>query len=108
MALFPHIDLEGGTRVTELASKLGVTKQAVGQLVDDLQAYGWVERRPDPDDGRAKRVHFTEHGKASMLDGLQHLRSVEKQLTRALGKPVLTSLHDALLKLHDLLEAQQG
>lgn len=108
MALFPHIDLREGTRVTELAAKLGITKQAVGQLVDDLEAYGWMERRPDPDDGRAKRVHFTEHGKASMLDGLDHLQQIERELVRAVGKPVMASLHAALLELHDHLDPPES
>ncbi|MCA9591617.1 MAG: winged helix DNA-binding protein, partial [Myxococcales bacterium] len=67
MALFPHVDLEHGTRLTTLADKLGVSKQAVAQLVDDLEAMGVMARVPDPDDGRAKRVVFTDKGRAAML-----------------------------------------
>src|SRR5690554_6519557 len=48
-ALLPHIDL-AGTRLTTLAERVGVTKQAVGQLLDDLEAYGVIERVPDPED----------------------------------------------------------
>src|SRR5215471_3209929 len=51
-ALLPHIDL-GGTRVSDLAHRLGVSKQAVSELIDDLEAAGVVERLPDPDDARA-------------------------------------------------------
>src|SRR4051812_48836474 len=51
--LFPHLDLEG-TRVTDLAERLGVTKQAVSQLVDDLEAMDILERVVDPDDARGR------------------------------------------------------
>ena len=102
MALFPHIALEG-TRPSELARRLGVSKQAVGQLVDELQAMGVVERRPDPDDRRAKRVAFTHRGLSSLLDGLAHLRAVEAELAAAVGRDTMEQLHRALLALHDHL-----
>src|SRR5688572_1477271 len=44
--LFPHIDLQG-TRITDLAERLGVTKQAVSQLVDDLEQLGILARTSD-------------------------------------------------------------
>lgn len=104
MSLFPHIALDEGTRITELAGKLGVSKQAVGQLVDDLEGMGIVQRAADPADGRAKRVLFTPAGRQSMLDGLTHLRRIERQLARSIGKDVMQSLHDALLVLDDHLD----
>lgn len=103
VALFPHIALEG-TRSSELARRLGVSKQAVGQLVAELEAMGVVERRPDPDDGRAKRVCFTDRGMRSLLNGLDHLRGVEEELAAAVGAETMASLHDALVKLHDHLD----
>ena len=56
-ALFPHIDLSG-TRQTALARRMGVSKQAVGQLVSELEQMGALERVPDPSDGRARLVRF--------------------------------------------------
>jgi len=106
MTLFPHIALEG-TRPSELARKLGITKQAVGQLVGELEAMGVDERQPDPDDGRAKRVVFTEQGLQSILEGLRHLRRVEAELAKAIGKDTMASLHDALLALHDHLDTEE-
>lgn len=103
LALFAHIDLESGTRMTDLADKLGITKQAVSQLVDDLEQMGSLARIADANDGRAKRVIFTRTGKATMLEGLAHLKAVEQQLSRALGKDVMASLRQALLVLHDHL-----
>src|SRR5438270_11986341 len=60
-SLLPHIDLDG-TRQTEIARRAGVSKQAVGQLVDELVAVGMLARAPDPDDGRAHLVRFTDAG----------------------------------------------
>ena len=102
MSLFPHIDLDG-TRPSELARRLGISKQAVGQLVDDLAAMGVVERRPDPADRRAILVAFTEAGRASILKGLAHLRQVEDELGQAVGKKHMRALREALLALHDHL-----
>ena len=70
--VLPHIDLEG-TRLTELARRLGVSKQAAGQIVDELEEFGMLERIADPQDARAKLVRFSKKGQAAMLDGCGHL-----------------------------------
>src|SRR4029079_16603322 len=53
-ALFPHLDFDG-IRLTDLAARVGVTKQAIGQLVDDLAALGMVGRIPPPGRKHAPR-----------------------------------------------------
>jgi hypothetical protein len=57
-ALFPHLDFDG-IRLTDLAARVGVTKQAVGQLVDELAALGVVERIDDPPSGSASLAGAT-------------------------------------------------
>ena len=94
-ALFPHIDLEG-TRLTDLASRLGVTKQAAGQLVDELVEMGMLERAPDPADARAKLVRFTRRGKAGILDGIAVLKELEAELEELVGASRMRTLHDVL------------
>ena len=54
-SLLPHLDWDG-TRITDLAQRMGVTKQAASQLVQDMVRLGMLELRPDPSDGRARRV----------------------------------------------------
>jgi len=103
-ALFPHIDL-GGTRITEVARRMGITKQAVSQLVADLEAMGTLERVPDPADGRARLVRFTAAGRAGLLDGLGVLGEVASSYEDALGADGLATLHDLLTKL--LAEAER-
>lgn len=103
LRLFPFIALEG-TRLTDLATRLGVTKQAVSQLVADLEALGVLEKRPDPLDGRARLITFSERGREGLLHGLGLLAEVEGELRDALGDATLDALHEALLALHDHLE----
>ncbi len=94
-SLLPHIDLEG-TRLTDLASRLGVTKQAAGQLVDELVVMGMLERVADPTDARAKLVRFSKRGKAALLDGLGVLREIEEEIRAKLGDATMRVLHSAL------------
>ncbi|MZD10000.1 MarR family transcriptional regulator [Streptomyces sp. SID5785] len=54
----------GDATVTDVATHLGVTKQAASQLVDELERKGYVERRPHPGDARARLVVLTESGRA--------------------------------------------
>lgn len=82
--LAPHLDLEG-SRITEVAARAGISKQAVGQLVDELEALGYVERVADPRDARARLVVYTPKGRAAMGDGLRALAGVEARLGPALG-----------------------
>jgi DNA-binding MarR family transcriptional regulator len=95
-SLLPHIDLDG-TRITDLAERLGVTKQAASQLVDDLEAVGVLAREPDPDDARARRVVFTPLGRQGLLEGLQLLRDMEHELARAIGNDGMGHLRQALV-----------
>ena len=66
LALFRALDLSG-TRLTDLAARAGMTKQAMAEIVDKAAAAGLVDRHPDPADGRAKMVRLTAHGHR-MLD----------------------------------------
>jgi DNA-binding MarR family transcriptional regulator len=103
-ALFPHID-RGGTRITDLAKRIGITKQAVSQLVDDLEKIGVVERVADPDDQRARRVVFTERGKRGLLDGLAILASLEDDLRDAIGADRVDALRESLVAILAMLES---
>ncbi len=94
-ALFPHIELEG-TRITDLAERVGVSKQAISQLVDDLERAGVVERVDDPDDARARRVVFTAQGKAGLFEGLEVLWKLEAELAAKVGREKMKALAKTL------------
>jgi DNA-binding MarR family transcriptional regulator len=101
-SLFPHIALEG-TRITELADRLGITKQAVSKLVDDLEAVGVLTREPDPEDARARRVQFTKRGKEGFFEGLTVLRGLEQELAGWVGNKRMKQLRTTLLTIQDRL-----
>jgi DNA-binding MarR family transcriptional regulator len=59
-----YLHREDGLMQVDLAKLLGTGKVAVGGLVERLEKSGWVERRPDPRDGRSNRVYLTKKGRA--------------------------------------------
>ena len=69
-----HLSL-AGDRLTELAARAGMSKQAMASLVDQCEAWGLVARFPDPHDGRARTVCFTALG----LDWVQAFRHAVQQ-----------------------------
>ena len=101
-ALFPHLNADG-VRGADLAKKLGVTKQAVSQLVTELEEWGVVEQIADPQDGRAKLVRFTKKGEQALLQGLAVLGELTTELTDKIGKRRMQELHTALLALEKAL-----
>ena len=101
-ALYPHIAVGDGTRPSELAAALGITPQAIAQLVADLEAMGVVERVPDPDDGRARRVRFTEAGQQDILDGFQILAGIEADVAARMGEADVAELKRLLDRLEEV------
>jgi DNA-binding MarR family transcriptional regulator len=104
-ALFPHLDLEG-TRQSELARRLGVSKQAVHQLVSELEEMGVLERVPDPHDRRATRVRFGRTRGRTLLDGLAVLGELERDLARDVGVERMRALHETLAALDAWLDSR--
>lgn len=81
-----QLELEDGLRLTEMAARAGITVQSMGELVDDLQAKGYLERRPDPGDRRAKRIHLTERGRLNARVAKRATADVEAHLAELLGQ----------------------
>jgi DNA-binding MarR family transcriptional regulator len=73
-----HLSVSG-SRLTDLAASAGMTKQAMGDLVNQCEAWGLVTREPDPYDKRARRVVFT-------ASGLLWLEAFERAVARAEGE----------------------
>src|ERR1043165_4194050 len=93
--LFPHIAFDG-IRMTEIAKRLEVTKQAIGPLVDDLVAAGMVERIADPSDQRAKLIRWTRQGRRALEHGLGVLAQLERDIAATVGPARMASLADTL------------
>ncbi len=81
-----------GARLTELAQRAGVTKQAMGKLVDQCEAWGLVERAPDAHDARARRIVFTAIGLSWLRAYRQAVTQTQAELRTAVGAEVATVL----------------
>jgi DNA-binding MarR family transcriptional regulator len=99
-----HLDYEG-TRLTDLAERSRSTKQAVGELVDLLVERGYVERRPDPRDGRAKLVVPTARGREAKDAARRCLAEIDAEWTERLGEARMGALRGMLAELQEPVEA---
>ncbi len=84
-----HLALQG-SRLTELALRAGVSKQAMGKLVDQCEAWGLVTRSPDAQDARARRVEFTPVGLNWLQAFQEAVLQTEDELRAAVGIEVAT------------------
>ena len=75
-----HLIRFDGCNQTQLAEELDIGKVALGGLLDRLEARRWIERRPDPDDRRAKRVFLTETGRPLITEMQERARLVHRQM----------------------------
>ena len=93
--VFGNIDPEG-TRLTELATRARMTKQSVGEVATDLEQRGYVERVPDPSDGRAKIIRLTERGHKAQALGFELIADIEREWGERIGEERVAVLRDAL------------
>ena len=84
-----HLAL-GGDRLTDLAEKAGMTKQAMADLVAQCEAWGLVTREVDPHDARAKRVRFTEAGLAWLQAFHSAVTQAEAEFRQEVGEDIAT------------------
>ncbi|MCW2311051.1 MarR family winged helix-turn-helix transcriptional regulator [Rhodoferax antarcticus] len=84
-----HLALDG-SRLTDLAQRAGVSKQAMGKLVDQCEAWGLVQRQSDAQDARARRVVFTATGLAWLQAFEEAVTQTEAELRAAVGTEVAT------------------
>jgi DNA-binding MarR family transcriptional regulator len=100
--LLPHLTRDG-IRPTELARRIDVSKQAVGQSLADLASRGFVELVPDPADGRGHLVRLTPSGEAAYGHGRSVLAFYEAALGDRVGRARLTTLRASLAQVLGVL-----
>lgn len=103
--LFPYIEL-AGSRITDIAQRAGVSKQAVAPLVAELVEWGALERVADPRDGRARLIRFAvdPDGTHAIVKGLAVLGALEAELAAAVGEEAWAALHGTLTALMPTLD----
>jgi DNA-binding MarR family transcriptional regulator len=97
----------GGSRLTDLAEQAGITKQSAGFLVDQLERSGYVERVPDPADGRARLVRIAERGARSVEASRGIVAEVEAEWTAHLGRRRMEQLREILTDLRAITDPWQ-
>lgn len=93
-----------GTRLTDLAEQGRVTKQTAGALVDQLERAGYVTRRADPTDARARLVTLSEKGVALCRVVSDEVARIEHQWREHLGTRSFDALRAALLSLREITD----
>ena len=93
------ITTEPPTSQLALAQRLGIDKTQMTYVVDQLEAGGYVERRPDPRDRRVRQVHPTESGQSLLSSARVALRAVEGHLMRHLSADEQTRLRELLARV---------
>ena len=93
-----------GIRVTDLAEQAGVTKQTAGALVDELAANGYVTRRPDPADARARLVVLTDRGEKLCATAAAEIAKDRGRMASHLGANAYDELRAALVSLREITD----
>ena len=91
-----------GARPTELAARLRISKQALNYLLGELERLDYLERRPDPDDLRSKRVALTPRGIAAINVIREAVDATEATWAQQLGPKHFAQLRNLLLKINQL------
>jgi len=96
--VFGNIEPDG-MRLTELAERAGMTKQAVGEAVSDLEGLGYVERAADPSDGRAKIIRLTALGAAAQRTAFEIIGAIEQEWAARYGAERVRAMRSLLIEI---------
>lgn len=94
-SLLANLEFEGSS-VTDIADRAGMTKQAMGLLVAELEQLGYIARTPDEKDKRAHTITPTKSGKKLMADTLQIVDEIEERYSNILGDQTMNGLRTGL------------
>jgi DNA-binding MarR family transcriptional regulator len=102
-----------GSRPSELATRLRMSKQALNYLLGELERLGYLERRPDPDDQRARRIALTTRGIAAVSLIREAVAEVEAAWSQQLGEDRFAQFRQLLVELnglcwYDVFDGQSG
>jgi DNA-binding MarR family transcriptional regulator len=90
---------EAPLSTSALAARLDITKQGAAQIVEDMTGRGYLERRPDPADGRARLLFLSSRGQAALAEARRFHHVYEASLSKRHGRAAVTSLRDLLTSM---------
>ncbi len=91
-----------GQRPSDLAARMKVTKQALNYLLGDLERLGYLERHPDPDDGRYRRIALTDRGRELVPIIRGAVSETERDWAASLGEARFVQLRELLADLNEI------
>jgi DNA-binding MarR family transcriptional regulator len=86
-------------RPSQLAERLGITNQGAFKVLEEMQSRGYVERAPDPDDGRATLIRLARRGRDALASARRFHRRYERRLAAEIGKNQAKELRRLLERL---------
>ena len=95
-----------GARPSELAARLGISKQALNYLLRELERLGYLERLPDPDDLRGKRIFVTPRGNAAIEVIRAAVTELEGEWAEQLGARRFAQFRSVLIELNELVRPE--
>lgn len=93
---FHLIASHGGATGVELADHLGVSRQAAGQMVDELERLAYVTRQPDPTDARLRRVILTDRGREAVAASIQLWTEQQRAWEHLIGAEAMAAVRSGL------------
>jgi DNA-binding MarR family transcriptional regulator len=105
--LLGNLDTEG-TRIGAIARRMGTTRQAASQLLNEVTARGFVVREDDPEDRRGVVVRFTPRGRRMLEEAVEVMTEIEGEYEQVLGAKDYARLKALLRKLVDGIDPQGG
>ena len=106
-AVFANID-DAGTRPSDLAQRAGMTRPSMTELIADLEAKGYVTRRPAKEDARSRVVLLTRRGFKHRHDAREIITEMERMYAKRLGRSQLASLRESLARIESFGEPEPG
>ena len=92
-----------GARPSELAARLRISKQALNYQLGQLERLGYLERRPDPDDMRSKRIVLTRRAESAVPVIREAVAELETDWAQQLGPERFSRLRELLIELNQLI-----
>jgi DNA-binding MarR family transcriptional regulator len=107
MQIFGNVRM-GGIRLTELADRAQLSLAATSELVNDLEEMGYLIRRQDPADGRAKLIGLTKRGRDAMTSAAGRVADIERRWSKVVGAKDFAQMCRTMQHLLDELDPKES
>jgi DNA-binding MarR family transcriptional regulator len=96
------LSIQDGLRLTDIAGQAGMAPQSMGEIVDDLVSKGYLVRREDPSDRRAKRIFLTQKGRQAASASRLALLDLERRISDVLGTDQYQEMRASLAAISEM------